>query len=103
MKQECGQPVTRHVVIDCAKSLITGSTLVTTIVCFHQSNSKNSTREFGITWYRSFMRRNRDQLEIRGGERQHKIRTDWTAHEKFVTMYDLAYTAMVDEKVATTL
>ena len=43
MKQECGQPMTRHDVIDCANSLITGSTLVTAINRFHQSNSKSST------------------------------------------------------------
>ena len=38
MKQECGQPMTRLDVIDCAKSLITGSTLVTAMNRFHHSN-----------------------------------------------------------------
>ena len=44
MKQECGQPMTQLDVIDCAKSLITGSTLVTSTNRFHQSNSKSSAR-----------------------------------------------------------
>ena len=60
MKQECGQKMTRHDVIDCANSLITGSTLVTTTNHFHQSNSRSPKREFGLTWYKNFMRRNKD-------------------------------------------
>ena len=56
MKQYYGQPMTRHYVIDCANSLITGSTLVTAMNCFHKSNSKIPTIEFGLTWYRNFIR-----------------------------------------------
>ena len=41
MKQECGQPITRLDFIDCAKYLITGSTLVTAMNRFHRSNSKS--------------------------------------------------------------
>ena len=49
IKQECCQPMTQFEVIDCANSLITGSTIVTTISCLHHSNSKSPAREFGIT------------------------------------------------------
>ena len=103
MKQWCGQPMTRNYVIDCDNSLITGSTLVTAMNHFHQSNSKSTTREFGLIWYRKFMRRNKYQLENRRGERKNQLRKYWTAHEKFVTMYDRVYAAMVDEKVSTPL
>ena len=44
MKQECGQLMTRHYVIGCINSLVTGSTLVTAMNRFHQSNSKSPTR-----------------------------------------------------------
>ena len=55
MKQECGQTTTRFDIIDCANSLVTGSTLVTAMNCFHQFHSKPPKREFDITWYREFM------------------------------------------------
>ena len=103
MKQDCGHMMKRHDVIDCANSLITGSTLVTATNRFNQSNSKPPTREFGLTWYRNFMRITKYHLESRRGERKHKLRKDWTTHEKIVTMYDRVYAAMVDEKVATPL
>ena len=101
MKQECGQPMTRFDVIGCANSLITGSNLVTAMNRFHQSNSKQPTREFVLTWYRNFTRRNQNKIENRRGERQHKPRKDRTTDEKFFTMYDCVYAAMVDEKVDT--
>ena len=44
IKQECGHPMTRLDVIDCVDSLITGSTLVTGMNHFHQSNSKSPAR-----------------------------------------------------------
>ena len=103
MKQECGHPMTRLYVIDCANSLIAGSTLVTAMNLFHHSNSKSPAREFGLSWYRNFMRRNNNNLENRRGERQHQLRKYWTTHENFVTMYDRVYATMVDEKVATPL
>ena len=49
------------------------------------------------------MTRNKDQLESRRGEIQHKLRKYWTTHENFVTRYDSVYAAMVDEKVVTPL
>ena len=100
MKQEGDQLMTRLGVIDCVNSLITGSTLATWKNFFHHPNSKSSAREFGLTWYRKFMRRNNNKLENRRGERQHQIRKYWTTHEKIATMYDHVYTAMVDSKVA---
>ena len=103
IKQECGQAMTRLDVIDCANSLITGSTLVTAMNCFCQSNSKSPAREFGLTWYRNFMKRNKNKIENRRGERQLQLRKNWTTHENFVTMYDHVYSAMVDAKVATLL
>ena len=69
MKQECGQPMTLLDVIDCVNSLITGSTLVTAIHCFCHYSSKSPAREFGLTWYRNFMRRNKNMLENIRGER----------------------------------
>ena len=60
LKQKGGQPTTQNDVIDIANYLINGSTLVTTMNRFYQSNSKSLTREFGITWYRNFMRRNKN-------------------------------------------
>ena len=101
MKQEYGHLINRLDVIDCKKSLITGSTLVTAMHCFHHYNSKSPSREFGIIWYRNFMRRNNNKLENRRGERQNKLRKYWTAHENFFTMYDRVYDAMVDAKLAT--
>ena len=56
MSQECGQPMNRFDVIDCSNSLITVSTLVTAMNCFHKYNSKFPTRSIGLTWYRNFMR-----------------------------------------------
>ena len=76
---------------------------MTEINCFRQSISKSLTREFGLTWYRNFIIRNKDQLESRRGEIKHKLRKDWTTHENFFTMYDRIYAAMVDAKVATPL
>ena len=46
IKQECGQTMNLFDVIDCDNSLITGSTLVTAMNFFHQSNLKYPTREF---------------------------------------------------------
>ena len=63
-KQQCDQPTNRLDVINCANSLITGSTLVTAMNHFHHSNSKSPAREFGITWYRNFMIRNNNNIEI---------------------------------------
>ena len=103
MKQECGRPMTRLDVIDCVNSLITGSTLVTALNRFHHSNSKSPEREFGLNWYRNFMRRNINKIENIRGETQHQLRRYWTTHENFVTMYDCVYAAMVVEKVATPL
>ena len=103
MKQECGQPMTRLDVIGCANSVITGSTLVTAMNCFHHSNSKSPAIEFGLTWYRNFMRNNNNNLENRRGKRQHQLIKYWKTHENFVTMYDRVYAAMVGAKVATPL
>ena len=47
------------------------------------------------------MRRNNKKLENRRGERQHKLRKYWTAHENFLAVYDRVYAAMVDAKLAT--
>ena len=55
MKQECGKSMTWHDVIDCAKSLIAGSTLVTVMNLFHQFDSKYSPRESVLICY-SFVR-----------------------------------------------
>ena len=55
MKQYCSQTMTRHDVIDCASSLVTGSTLITAMNILHQSNSKSLEIEFCLTWYRNFM------------------------------------------------
>ena len=82
---------------------MTGSTLVTAMNRFRQSNSKSPTIEFGLTWYRKYMTRNKDHLESRRDERKQKLRKDWTTHENFITMYDRVYVAMVDAKVATPL
>ena len=49
------------------------------------------------------MRINNNKPEIRRDERQHQLRKYWTTHEKFATMYDCVYAAMVDEKVSTPL
>ena len=103
MKHGCGQPMSRLDVINCANSLITGSTLVTAMNRLHQSNSKYPTREFGITWYRKFMRRNNNKIKNRRDERQNQLKKDWTRHENFITVYDLIYTLMVDAKVANPL
>ena len=103
MKQECGQSMNQLDVIDCANSLITGSTLITTMNHFHHSNSKPPAREFGLTWYRTFIRRNNNNTENRRGERKHQLRKDWTTHDIFVTMYERVYAAMVDAKVSTPL
>ena len=46
---------------------------------------------------------NKYQLENRRGERQHKLRKDWTTHVNFVTMYNPVYVAMLDSKVAISL
>ena len=62
MKQDCGKPMTRLEVIDCVNSLITGSTLVTEMNRFHYPNSKSPAIEFGLTWYRKFMRRNNNKI-----------------------------------------
>ena len=97
MKQDCFHPMTRSDVIDCANFLITGSTLVTAMNHFHHSNSKSPAREFGLTWYRNFMRRNNNKLENRRGERKNQLGKYWTTHEKFVTMYDRVYAAMLAE------
>ena len=72
MYQECGQPMNRLDVIDFSNSLITGSTLVTAMNCFHHSNSKPPAGKFGLTWYRNFMRRKNNKIENIRGERQHK-------------------------------
>ena len=103
MKQECGPPMTGLDVIDCVKSLITGSTLITAMNRFHHSNSKLTAREFSITWYISFMRRDNKKLENRRGERQHQLRKDWTTLENFVTLYERVYAAMVGAKLATNM
>ena len=103
MKHGCGHPMSRLDVINCANSLITGSTLVTAMNCLHQSNSKYPTIEFGITWYRKFMRRNNNKIKNRRDERQNQLKKDWTRHENFITVYDLIYTLMVDAKVANPL
>ena len=95
--------MTRFDVIDCDNSLINGSTLVTTMNYFHKSNSKLPTVEFFLTLYRNFIRRNKDQLESIIGERQHKLRKYWTAHENFITMYDREYDVMVNSEVANSL
>ena len=95
--------MTQSDVIYCDNSLITVSTLVTEMNRFHKSDSKSPTREFFLTWYRKFMRRNKNKIENRRGERQHQLRQDWMTHENFVTMYDHIYAAMVDAKVATPL
>ena len=100
MNQECGQPMTRLYVIDCENSLITVSTLVTAMNLFYRYNSKSPAREFGITWYRKFMRRNNNKIENRRGEIQHQLIKYWTTHENFVPMYERVYAAMVDAKVA---
>ena len=47
------------------------------------------------------MGRKQNMIENRRGERQHKPKNDWMTHEKFFTMYDCVYAAMVDEKVDT--
>ena len=96
MNQERGQPMTRFDVIDCANSLITGSTLVTTTNRFHKSNSKPPTREFGLTWYRKFMKRNKNNIENRRVERQHQLRKYWTTHEKLFTIAAYTRSYMVD-------
>ena len=49
------------------------------------------------------MRKNKNKIENRIGERQHQLRKYWTTHENFVTMYDRVYASMVDTKVATPL
>ena len=49
------------------------------------------------------MKRNKDQLENRRGDRQHQLRKYWMTHEKIITMYDRLYAAIVDAKVATPL
>ena len=49
------------------------------------------------------MRKNKNKIENRIGERQHQLRKYWTTHENFVTMYDRVYAAMVDAKVTTHL
>ena len=103
MKQECGQPMNRLDIIYCANSLITVSTLITAMRCFNHSNSKSLEREFGLTCYRKFMRRNNNNLENRRGDRQHQLRKYWTKHENFVTMYVRVYATMVYANVATPL
>ena len=103
MNQECGHPMNRLDVIDCANSLITGSTIVTAMDRFHHPNSKSSAREFGQNWYRNFMGGNNNKPENRRGERKHQLRKYWRTHEKSVTMYDRVYAVMVDAKVATPL
>ena len=42
----------------------------------------------------------RKKIKNSRGERQHQLRKDWMTHEKFVTMYDRVYAAMVDAKIA---
>ena len=74
MKQECGQSMTQHDVIDCANSLITVSTLVTAMNRFHQSDSKSPAREFVLAYYINFMRRNNNKIENRRGERKNQLR-----------------------------
>ena len=49
------------------------------------------------------MRRNKNKIENRRGERQHQLRKYWTTHENFVIMYDHVYASMLDAKVATPL
>ena len=60
--------------IDCDNYLINGSTPVTAMDYFHQFNSEYPIREFGLTWYRNFMRRNKNKIENRRDERQHQLR-----------------------------
>ena len=49
------------------------------------------------------MRRNKNNIEHRRGERQHQLIKDWTTDENFVTMYERVYDAMVYSKLATPL
>ena len=49
------------------------------------------------------MRRNNKKLENRRGERQHKLRKYWTAHEIVFAMHDRVYAAIVDADLATPL
>ena len=51
--------------------------------------------------YGKSIRRNKNKLENRRGERQHELRKYWTTHQNFDTMYGHLYVAMVDAKVAT--
>ena len=49
------------------------------------------------------MKRVKNKIENRRGERQYQLRKYCTTHENFFTMYDFVYASMVDAKVSTPL
>ena len=49
------------------------------------------------------MKRGKNKIENRRGERQYQLRKYWTTNKNFVTMYDHVYAEMLDAKLATLL
>ena len=47
------------------------------------------------------MRREKNKIENRRGDRQNQPRKYWTTHENIVTMYHHVYAAIVDANLAT--
>jgi len=97
-----GEPLTKAAVITLANDLIADNNNVRIKVEEHHRISKAAIINFkvGKKWYRNFMKRHKDQISARAVNVKDKNRCTWVKEENFKAMYDCAYEAMVESRIA---
>ena len=99
-KQNIGQPITPSEGIKLANSLIDGKKTQERLKLFQSSIKAKPTGLVSSKFWRNFVKRNSDVLEVGKGYRVSNNRMEWVTYENVEKMYNLVYEQMVRSGVA---
>ena len=84
-------------------SLISGTNIQRELVKWKQTNTPNFTGTLGRGYWVNFMKRNRNKIVGKRGQKYELSRQNWTTYNNFVQMYNHIIDELVDAKLAVKL
>jgi hypothetical protein len=102
-----GMALNRENVVELATDLIQETETAAKLVDFKEKRKLEAKVGekvvIGTSWYKAFMKRNKDLLKRARCKVKDQKRRTWCTYERFASMYDGVYEAMVEAKVAVKL
>lgn len=99
-KQEARQPITSTEGLQLANSLVDGKPIQEEVIHRQSKWKKNPTGMVSTTYWLTFMRRHKQQLQSAQGYHMASNRTEWVTYKNILIMYDFVYEQMIAAGIA---